>query len=104
MRQYSGKSDTFIERRRRRRGTSDVIYVCMKERPHITPISFLIHIFLAYQRSLIACFCYFNTCVQVSNLPFTIKKLFRNVQLKTKKWKLWKAGVCQAMTEDVNGA
>ena len=28
----------------------------------------------------------------------------RNVQLKTKKWKLWKAGVCQAMTEDVNGA
>jgi hypothetical protein len=32
------------------------------------------------------------------------KKLSRNVQLKTKKWKLWKAGVCQAMTEDVNGA
>jgi hypothetical protein len=28
----------------------------------------------------------------------------RNVQLKTKKWKLWKAGVCQAMTEDFNGA
>jgi hypothetical protein len=25
-------------------------------------------------------------------------------KLKTKKWKLWKAGVCQAMTEDVNGA
>jgi hypothetical protein len=59
MRQYSGKRDAFIERRRRRR-TSGVISVC--------------------------------------------KKLFRNVQLKTKKWKLWKAGVCQAMTEDVNGA
>ena len=44
------------------------------------------------------------TCGQVSNFPFTIKKLSRNVQLKTKKWKLWKAGVCQAMTEDVNGA
>jgi murein L,D-transpeptidase YafK len=39
------------------------------------------------------------------DFPFTIRKLSRNVQLKTKKWwKLWKAGVCQAMTEDVNGA
>jgi hypothetical protein len=46
-----------------------------------------------------------NIRYQGSNLPFTIKKtLSRNVQLKTKKWKLWKAGVCQAMTEDVNGA
>jgi hypothetical protein len=33
-----------------------------------------------------------------------LKKLSRNVQLKPTKWKLWKAGVCQAMTEDVNGA
>ena len=31
-------------------------------------------------------------------------KTSRNVQLKTEKWKLLKAGVCQAMTEDVNGA
>jgi hypothetical protein len=41
------RTHAFIERRRRRRRrrrrTSGVISVCMKERPHITQISFLIN-------------------------------------------------------------
>ena len=42
--------------------------------------------------------------VRSATFYLQLTKLSRNVQLKTKRWKLWKAGVCLAMTEDVNGA
>jgi hypothetical protein len=68
MRQYSGKRDAFIERRRRGSLVNFTASDCngyTYDRAH--------------GRSL---------------ANFTASK----------KWKLWKAGVCQAMTEDVNGA
>ena len=63
---------------------------------------------LSINASLFPEYCRIENYIHVvrsATLHLQLKqKLSRNVQLKTKKWKLWKAGVCQAMTEDVNGA
>ena len=61
---------------------------------------------LSINASILPVYCRIENYIHVvRSATFHLQlKNSRNVQLKTKKWKLWKAGVCQAMTEDVNGA
>ena len=67
----------------------------------------LLLLLLSINASLFPEYCRIENYIHVvrsATFHLQLKKLSRNVQLKTKKWKLCKAGVCQAMTEDVNGA